>query len=69
MIDSILEWNKSHPDERITISVELETRSKKTIVLVEHADFVFIGKDYSELMGWNTKEMTVESIRKYVKLG
>lgn len=67
MMESILQWNDSHPDERITISIELENRSKKNINLVKHADYVFISKDYAEFLGWNTKETTLESLRKYVK--
>lgn len=67
MIDFIACWNGAHPDDRITISVELENHAKKNVSLVEHADYVFLSKDFSVFMGWNTKENALQSIREYVK--
>lgn len=66
MIDFIVCWNETHPDDRITISVELENHAKKNVSLVENADFVFLSKDYSQFMGWSTKENALQAIRTYV---
>lgn len=66
MIDSIVQWNSKH-DERIVISVELENRSKKNLSLVSDADYVFVSKDFAELMGWKTKEDTIQNLKEYVK--
>lgn len=67
MIDSILEWNEKHPDQRIVVSVELENRTEKNLPLVKDADFVFLSKDFAELMGWMSKEVAIHNLRKYVK--
>lgn len=66
MIDFIVGWNESHPADRITISVELENHAKKNVSLVKNADVVFLSKDYSQFMGWNTKENALQSIREFV---
>lgn len=67
MINSVLQWNSEHPDQCITISVELENRSEKNLPLVQHADYVFLSKDFAELMGWMSKEVAIHNLRKYVK--
>lgn len=67
MINSVLQWNSEHPDQYITISVELENRSEKNLPLVKHADHVFLSKDFAELMGWMSKEVAIHNLRKYVK--
>lgn len=67
MIDSIVQWNVQHPDQRIVISVELENRTEKNLTLVADADYVFLSKDFSELMGWTSKEVAIHNLRKYVK--
>lgn len=67
MIDSILEWNVKHPDQRIVVSIELENRTEKNLALVKDADYVFLSKDYSEFMGWKSKEVAIHNLRKYVK--
>lgn len=67
MIEFVLQWNESHMEKRITISVELENLAKKNITLVEHADFVFLSKDYAQLMGWMTKEIAIQNLRHFVK--
>lgn len=67
MIDSIVQWNVKNPDKYIVISVELENRSEKNLILVKDADYVFLSKDFAELMGWSSKEVAIHSLRKYVK--
>lgn len=67
MIDSVVQWNIKHPDQRIVISIELENRAEKNLSLVKDADFVFLSKDFAELMGWMSKEVAIHSLRKYVK--
>lgn len=65
MISSIVDWNASRPDNRIIISVELENHSKNNVNLLENADVVFLSKDYSQFMGWNEKEVALETIRSF----
>lgn len=67
MIDSIVEWNAKHHEQRIVVSVELENRTDKNLQLVKEADFVFLSKDFAEFMGWMSKEVAIHSLRKYVK--
>lgn len=67
MIDSVVTWNSEHPEQHIVISVELENRTEKNLPLITDADFVFLSKDFAELMQWNTKEMAIHNLRKYVK--
>ncbi|XP_031634393.1 ketohexokinase-like [Contarinia nasturtii] len=67
MIDSIVQWNAEHPDQRITISVELENRTEKNLPLVADADYVYLSKDFAEIMGWMSKEVAIHNLRKYVK--
>lgn len=67
MIDSIIEWNTANPDKYIVISVELENRNEKNLELVKDADFVFLSRDFAELMGWMSKEVAIHNLRKYVK--
>lgn len=67
MIDAVTQWNKVNADTRITISVELENRAEKNIELIGDADFVFLSKDFANLMGWLTKEVAIHNLRKYVK--
>lgn len=67
MIDSVLEWNVENPEQYIVISVELENRTEKNLPLVKEADFVFLSKDFAELMGWMSKEVAIHNLRKYVK--
>lgn len=67
MIDSIVQWNAANPDKYIVISVELENRSEKNVVLVPNADYVFLSRDFAELMGWMSKEVGIHNLRKYVK--
>lgn len=67
MIDSIVQWNTANPDQYIVISAELENRNEKNLVLVADADFVFLSRDFAELMGWNGKEVAIHNLRKYVK--
>lgn len=67
MIDSVLQWNYKHPDERIVVSVELENRTEKNLPLVKEVDYVFLSRDFAELMGWMSKEVAIHNLRKYVK--
>lgn len=67
MIDSVLEWNVKNPKQRITVSVELENRTEKNLPLVKDVDFIFLSKDFAELMGWMSKEVAIHNLRKYVK--
>ena len=67
MIDSVLQWNSKHPDQRITISVELENQTKMNLPLAQDADYVFLSKDFAKLMGWMSKEVAIQSLRKFVK--
>lgn len=67
MIELITLWNKIETKPNITISVELEKLSPRLIILVEHADVVFLSKDYAIQMGWNNREEAVENLRKEVK--
>ena len=67
MIDSILQWNFEHPDQRITVSVELENRNETNLLLAQDADYVFLSKDFAELVGWMSKEVAIHNLRKYVK--
>lgn len=67
MIESVIQWNESHEEKRIIVSVELENLAKKNIALIEHADVVFLSKDYAELMSWMTKEIAIQSLRDFVK--
>lgn len=67
MIDSIVQWNNEHPSQRIVISIELENRTEKNLPLVKDADFVFLSRDFAELMGWMSKEVAIHNLRKYVK--
>lgn len=67
MIDSIVRWNDEHSEQRITISVELENRTEKNLALVKDADYVFLSRDFAELMGWMSKEVAIHNLRKYVK--
>lgn len=67
MINSILKWNSEQPDQRITISVELENRTEKNLPLVQDADYVFLSKEFADLMGWTSKETAIHNLRKYVK--
>lgn len=67
MIDLIFLWNKIDNKPNITISIELENLSPNNIALVEHADYVFLSKDYATMMGWTTKEVAIHTLRKYVK--
>lgn len=67
MIDAIVQWNSEHTDQCIVISVELENRNKNNLMLVTDADFVFLSRDFAELMGWMSKEVAIHNLRKYVK--
>lgn len=67
MIDSVLEWNAKHAEHQIVVSVELENRTEKNLLLIKDADYVFLSKDYSEFMGWMSKEVAIHNLRKYVK--
>lgn len=67
MIDSVHEWNAANPEQYIVISVELENRTEKNLPLIKEADFVFLSKDFAELMGWMSKEVAIHNLRKYVK--
>lgn len=69
MIDSIIQWNEANPDKYIVISVELENRNEKNLQLVPDADYVFLSRDFAELMGWMSKEVGIHNLRKYVKKG
>lgn len=67
MIESVMEFNGKNPDQRIVVSVELENRSEKNLQLVKDADYVYLSKDFAEMMGWNSKEVAIHNLRKYVK--
>lgn len=67
MIDSVVEWNAIHSENHIVISVELENRTEKNLSLVKEADFVFLSRDFAELMQWTSKEVAIHNLRKYVK--
>lgn len=67
MIESVVRWNVKHPAQRIVISVELENRTGKNLPLVKDADYVFLSKDFAEIMGWMSKEVAIHNLRKYVK--
>lgn len=67
MIDSVISWNATHTEQRIVISVELENRTEKNLPLVKNADYVFLSKDFAELMQWTSKEVAIHNLRKYVK--
>lgn len=67
MIDSVVEWNAKHPEHCIVISIELELKTEKNLSMVKEADFVFLGKDFAEFMQWNSKEVAIHNLRKYVK--
>lgn len=67
MINSVVEWNYAHPDQSIIISIELEIGTKDELQFVLDADYVFLSKDFSQVMGWTSKETAVHNLRKYVK--
>lgn len=67
MIDLLVQWNEKNPNNKITFSVELENRTETNIDLVSDADIVFLSKDFANLMGWQTKEVAIHNLRKYVK--
>lgn len=67
MTDLVVEWNENNPNERITLSVELENLAKKNIDLIAKADVVFLSKDFAILMGWLTKEVAIHNLRKFVQ--
>lgn len=62
MIDLIVQWNKTN--NKITISVEFEKPRKEILILAEHADVIFVGKDFASHLGY-TKESAVYEIQKY----
>lgn len=67
MIASVVQWNATNPNKYIVISVELENRNETNLELVSHADYVFLSRDFAELMGWMSKEVAIHNLRKYVK--
>lgn len=67
MIDLVVQWNEKNPNNTITLSVELENQAEKNIDLATDADIVFLSKDFAKLMGWQTKEVAIHNLRKYVK--
>lgn len=67
MIELIVLWNKIENKPNITISVELENLKTANLELIEHADYVFLSKDFACMMGWTIKEVAVHNLRKYVK--
>lgn len=62
MIDLIVQWNKTN--NKIMVSVEFEKPLKENLILAEHADVIFVGKDFASHFGY-TKESAVYEIQKY----
>lgn len=48
----------------VTISVEFETLSAANLILAEHADVIFVSKDYANLIGFTSKESAVYGMQK-----
>lgn len=53
MMIKIKQYNlKQSLHNRIKISLDLEKKRQENLQLINHADVVFLGKDYAQLLGW-----------------
>lgn len=53
MMVKIKQYNlKQSLNNRIRISLDLEKKRQENLQLIKHADVVFLGKDYAQLLGW-----------------
>lgn len=66
MINLIILWNKIDSKPNITISVEFERPSDDNLILAEHADVIFIGKEFASHYGY-TKKTAVYEMKKHTK--
>lgn len=66
MINSIAEWNSISTNHQITISVEFEKPVHENLQLANHADVVFVGKEFASHFGY-TKESVVFEVAKWTK--
>lgn len=66
MINLIVLWNKIETKPDIKISVEFERPSPNNLILAEHADVIFIGKEFASHYGY-TKDSAVHELREYAK--
>lgn len=66
MINLIVLWNKIETKPDIKISVEFERPSANNLILAEHADVIFVGKEFASHYGY-TKDSAVVELREYAK--
>ncbi|XP_030830443.1 ketohexokinase [Strongylocentrotus purpuratus] len=72
MISMIDDYNERRKDSKpITVSVEAEKTRNITHSFLQKAEFVFISKDYSMAMGYNSAEECLNGVRekKLLKIG
>ncbi|XP_012159945.1 ketohexokinase [Ceratitis capitata] len=69
LIRDIRAHNKQlkNPDDRIRISVDLEKMKEELLELGEAADFIFLGKDFAEHMGWQQPDVAAMSLYNKMK--
>ncbi|XP_023223753.1 ketohexokinase-like isoform X1 [Centruroides sculpturatus] len=69
MIEYIKKWNLDHVSQRIPVSVELEKPKQCLEELLMYGDFLFIGKDFARMHGYDSMEETVKQLGDDIKSG
>ncbi|XP_067359747.1 ketohexokinase isoform X4 [Channa argus] len=69
MIQRVEEHNRSFPQQKITISVEIEKTREPLYQLFPHGDVVFISKDVARHFGFGSAEDALRGLYSRVKTG
>ncbi|KAK2861582.1 hypothetical protein Q5P01_001115 [Channa striata] len=69
MIQQVEAHNRSLPQQKITVSVEIEKTREPLYELFPHGDVVFISKDVARQFGFNSAEAALRGLYSRVKAG
>ncbi|XP_075056559.1 ketohexokinase isoform X2 [Mixophyes fleayi] len=70
MIQKVEDYNKSSaPEQRVTISVEIEKEREELFQLFQHGDVVFVSKDVARYLGYNSAADAVVGLYPRVQKG